>query len=148
MKNIPSPSPKVKSQLIKASMLFTAAYAALSPSLAFAEGESAGDGGLTSQVTQLFSNTNTLILTVYWGIVAIIGGLTLVIIAAKLIHCLFSTEGEGVNSPTFKRLATDAVWAVVVVLAFALAPVFIPLVVSFFGGSSDVVSSFSSVSSK
>lgn len=105
----------------------------LSPSVACA-------ASITEDITGLFKNTGTLVWTAYEGIVLIIGGVCLLSIGKELLPAVLDARLR--ESPEFKNHCRNAVISVVVVLAFALAPLWAPNLLEFFAGSNTI--SFSS----
>lgn len=105
------------------------------PTLAFAE-ETTGDSSLLGQVGTFFTNSNSLIVAVYEGLVLIVGAVVLLSVGKDLVPAAIDSNKR--QSPEFKQHVQDAVIAVVVVLAFALAPIFIPAIVDFFAPSNKI----------
>lgn len=98
---------------------------------------------MQSTLSTFFNNTNTLILSVYEGLVLIIGGVLLIKFLITAIPAMLDARKK--ESAEFKSRITDIILAVAVYLAAALAPVWLPLLVTFFGGVADFASSISGV---
>lgn len=105
--------------------------AALAGLLMLCSGTAWADGDITSDITGFAKNINTLLVVVYEGIVLVIGSLAMLSVGKELVPAIVdSKKREGAE---FKQHIRNAVLAVVVTLAFALAPLWVPALFSFFG---------------
>lgn len=91
---------------------------------------------VTDDITQFAKNANSLIVVVYEGIVIVIGSLCLLSVGKELAPAIINSKLR--ESPEFKGHVKSAVLAVVVTLAFALAPLWVPSLFDFFGASGKI----------
>lgn len=125
-----------KTRKTKACAAMTAAVAACAamPGRAFAS--EAASGTLLGDVSGLFANLSGLAVVVYEGIIGLAFVITLISVSKELIPAIMNSNKE--ERAQFKGRVTAAIVAVVVLLALALAPVFVPAAVSYFGGTADI----------
>lgn len=95
----------------------------------------AAEGDFTTKVSGMFNNMSSIIWAVYEGIVLIIGGVCLISVGKELLPAILDSKLR--ESPEFKAHCRNAIVAVVTTLAFALAPLWVPSLFSFFGASTE-----------
>lgn len=106
------------------------------------------DSSIITNIDSAFNNVSSLVWAVYEGIVLIVGGICLVSVGKELLPAILNAKLR--ESPEFKSHCRNAVIAVVTTLAFALAPLWVPALFSFFGagtsGTADSTISWSNSS--
>lgn len=85
---------------------------------------------LTEEISNQFNNVNSVILALWYGIIGIVGGFTLVSIGKELIPGIANAKKR--QSPEFKDHMQNAIIAAVILIVLAILPVIIPLAVQFF----------------
>ena len=98
---------------------------------------------MVETLTAFFSNINNLIDVIYEGILLIIGGVLLVSVLKELIPAIFDARKR--ESMNFKERITSVIIGIGIYILAALAPVWIPLAVDFFGGLVDFGKSITNV---
>ncbi len=105
--------------------------AALAALMLLCAGTAWAEGDITGDISGFAKNVNTLLVVVYEGIVVVIGSLTLLSVGKELVPAVLKPDRR--EGSAFKQHVQHAVIAVVVTLAFALAPLWVPALFSFFG---------------
>lgn len=98
---------------------------------------------MVEALSGFFSNTQNLLLTIYEGLLLIIGAVLLISILKELIPAIFDARKR--ESMNFKERITSVIIGIAIYIVLALAPIWVPLAVTFFGGLAGFATSVTSV---
>lgn len=89
---------------------------------------------MVATLTAFFQNNYQLLLIIYEGLLLLVGGVLLVSVLKELIPAMMDSRKK--ESPEFKEKVSSLIRGIVIFVLAALAPIWVPLLVHFFGGAS------------
>ena len=101
---------------------------------------------MAETLKNFFTNADNLLIIIYEGLIALVGVIWLISMLREVIPAMLDARKK--ESPEFKEKVSSLIRGFAIYIVAALAPVWLPLAVSFFEGLADFGTSITGATGK